>query len=412
VLQTGALGPLDSSQVSFSGFRVLAVKNNVINKIHFIAAEALEASQYRLPWERAIRPASPRRYRYLERSRQFNAPPSVGAPSGLVFPAGGVCSTVYRDGEGRLHELWQRGDEIGANNLTAMANNATRAAGDPKIYVEGATQVVLYRSADGHVHSLYWQPGSVVGHDGLSAAARAPRAAGNPVGYLGTDGYNHVIYRSSDGHLHELWWSGADSPGHGDLTALSRTPAAVGDPAAFVNTSTGGNIVVYRGADAHIHTLYWSFGDIGHDNLSGFARSPRAAGDPAAYYTRHDDAHQVTYRGQDGHIHELWWNGIEPVNHWDLSAAAGGAPPAVSDPAVYYSAGTNTKHVVYRSADNHLIEIWWFPGGGVPAYVDLTVWALAPLAADKPTAFTVDGPNSQHVVYRGADGRVHEIRWH
>ena len=37
--------------------------------------------------------------------------------------------------------------------------------------------------------------------------------------------------------------------------------------------------------------------------------------------------------------------------------------------------------------------------------------AVAPLAADKPTAFTVEGPNSQHVVYRGTDGHIHEIRW-
>ena len=44
-------------------------------------------------------------------------------------------------------------------------------------------------------------------------------------------------------------------------------------------------------------------------------------------------------------------------------------------------------------------------------HVDLTEAARAPLAADKPTAFTVEGPNSQHVVYRGTDGHIHEIRW-
>jgi len=77
---------------------------------------------------------------------------------------------------------------------------------------------------------------------------------------------------------------------------------------------------------------------------------------------------------------------------------------------VYYSAGTNTKHVIYRSADNHLNEIWWVPGG-IPTHVDLTLQALAPPAADRPTAFTVEGPNSQHVVYRGTDGHIHEIRW-
>ena len=56
VLQTGALGPLDNTQVSFTGFRVVMVKKDVIDKIHFVSTERLEASQYRLPWEEAIRP--------------------------------------------------------------------------------------------------------------------------------------------------------------------------------------------------------------------------------------------------------------------------------------------------------------------------------------------------------------------
>lgn len=412
VLQTGALGPLESSQVSFTGFRLLSVKNNVIDKIHFVSMETLDASQYRMPWEQAIQPLPMRHYRHLELSRPLGAPAAVGAPAGIDFPALGVTNVVYRDATGRLHELWQQASEAGTGDVTAAANNAPRAAGDPRVYLDTTEgfEVALYRGTDGHVHALYWSTGAV-GHDPLSAVAGAPKASGNPVGYVGTDGYKHVIYRRSNGHLHELWWSGPHAPGHGDLTAASHSPAAVGDPAAYVNTRTGENIVVYRGTDAHIHALYWSVGAIGHSNLSGYIGSPPAAGDPFAYYTHHNDAHQVTYRSRDGHLHELWWNSPDPVNHWDLTAAAGGAPPAVSDPAVYYCAGTNTKHVIYRSADGHLNEIWWVPGGGIPAHVDITVYALAPLAEDRPTAFATGNPNTQHVVYRGVDGHIHEIRW-
>ena len=50
-----------------------------------------------------------------------------------------------------------------------------------------------------------------------------------------------------------------------------------------------------------------------------------------------------------------------PVSHWDLTTAAVGAPSTASDPAAYYSAGSNTKHVIYRSADGHLNDIWWVP---------------------------------------------------
>ena len=43
--------------------------------------------------------------------------------------------------------------------------------------------------------------------------------------------------------------------------------------------------------------------------------------------------------------------------------------------------------------------------------MDLTVEALAPPAVDRPAAFTIDGPNSQHVIYRGTDNQIHEITW-
>src|SRR4029077_3745260 len=54
VLQTGALGPVESRQVSFSGFRVLTVTENVIEKIHFISTRKLEANGYRLDFAKAI----------------------------------------------------------------------------------------------------------------------------------------------------------------------------------------------------------------------------------------------------------------------------------------------------------------------------------------------------------------------
>jgi hypothetical protein len=158
----------------------------------------------------------------------------------------------------------EQGSGSGTSNLTSLADNAIRAAGDPTgdptsyIDTTEGLEVALYRGTDGHVHSLYWSTGEV-GRDVLSGTAGAPRAAGKPAGYVGKDGFKHVIYRSGDGHLHELWWTGSNPPGHGDLTALSvsGTPTAAGDPAPYINTNTGENIVAYRGSDGHIHTLYW-----------------------------------------------------------------------------------------------------------------------------------------------------------
>jgi hypothetical protein len=117
----------------------------------------------------------------------------------------------------------------------------------------------------------------------------------------------------------------------------------------------------------------------------------------------------VTYRGQNGHIYELWWVGADVVRFRDLTAEAG-APVAASDPAAYYVPANNTTHVIYRSADNHLRELWWIVGTNAVG-VDVTGAALAPTAVDKPAAFFFVGAGTQHVVFRGADDHIHEIRW-
>jgi hypothetical protein len=354
-------------------------------------------------------------YRHVERSRPLNAPGAAGAPAAIVFPSLGVTNIVYRDWLDYLHELWQHGAEYGTSNLTQLAGNPPRASDKPTVFIDPVEnlEVALYRGHDDHVHSLYWSTGAV-GHDALSAAAGAPRAVGSPAGFVQKDGTKVVIYRRPNGHFQSLWWIGPATPGTEDLTGPSGSPPAAGDPVPYINTITGENIIAYRGTDGHIHTMYWTGpGAVGHANLSGSAGSPKAAGDPAAYYSSRDDTHQVTYRSQDGHLHELWWVGNAPVQSWDLIAATVGAPLADSDPAAYFSEGTNTKHVFYRSANNHINEIFWVPGG-LPMHVDLTAAAQAPLAFDKPdapAAFTVEGPNSQHVVYHGADGHIHEITW-
>jgi hypothetical protein len=367
--------------------------------------EATKVSAY-LDWIRSLTGVQTP-YRYVARSLPAGAPSAAGSPAGLWFPALGATNVVYRDGSGRLRELWQQGAAAGTSDLTGLAG-APSAAGDPNPFLStDGYEVALYRGGDGHVHSLYWNTGPV-GHDALGAAAGAPRAGGNPVGYTSPDGWTHVVYRTTTGRLEELYWFGQGAVGHGGLLPAG-APLAAGDPAAY---ATPGNqsVVVYRGTDGHVHSLYWTTGAVGHDDLSGYAGSPAAAGRPAAYYRAGDNSHQIAYRANDGHLYELYWVGDAPVQAWDLTAAAPGAPPAASDPAAFYSASSNTKHVVYRSADGHVHEIVWAPAGP-PSHADLTAEAGAPNATGTPSGFTVESERSQRVVYRGSDGQVHEIRW-
>jgi hypothetical protein len=356
----------------------------------------------------AVNALYPRAGRLVDRSAEFGTPPAASPATACVIPGLGVHNIAYRDTSGRLHELWRDAQGgTGTTNLTANANAPT-AAGNPFAYVDTArnTEILLYRGGDGTVRSLYWSTGPV-GHDNLGGTAGAPTASGDPVGYYdpATDGH-HVVYRGGDGHLHELNWTGVAPVVYGgNLTGAISAPRAVGNPSAY--SGGGFNIVVYRATDGRILSVYWNNGPSGLDNLSGTAGTPAAASDPAAYYTPHNDTHQIVYRAGNGHLYELYWVGVAPVAGWDLTAAVG-APPASGNPSAYYVGAENTKHVIYRSSDGRLHEIWWYPGAA-PGYSDLTAFAGAPLAADSPVGFTENG--RQHVAYRGTDNRIYEMRW-
>jgi alpha/beta superfamily hydrolase len=335
-------------------------------------------------------------------------------PTAAVIPGLGVNNIAYRDTSGHLHELWRTAWDSGTTDLTDNASAPT-ATGQPFAYVDTSrnTEILLYRSSGGTVHSLYWSLGAV-GHDNLSGTATgAPGATGgDPVGYYdaATDTH-HVIYRSSNGHLHELWWKGVEPVKYGgDLTALASAPPAEGQPSAFVG-GNGANIVIYRSADGHIRSLFWTTGAVAHEDLSGYAGTPPATADPIAYYTAHNDTHQIVYRGNDGRLWELYWQGVAPVVGWDITTLLG-APTAAGTPAAYYSAATNTKHVIYRPVfSTQLHEIVWAPGGWVRAHINLTTAYEAPPAngLDQPEAFTVQAANTQHIAYRGTDNLIYEL---
>jgi len=139
------------------------------------------------------------------------------------------------------------------------------------------------------------------------------------------------------------------------------------------------------------------------NTLTAAAGAPLSAGNPFGYTWDVDRTQHVVYRSGDGHIQELWFNGT--WNHNTISAAAG-APPAASNPAGYTWDVDNTQHVIYRSGDGHLHELWF---NGTWNHNTLTAAAGAPLAAGNPAGYTWDVDNTQHVVYRSGDGHIHEL---
>jgi hypothetical protein len=248
-----------------------------------------------------------------------------------------------------------------------------------------------------------------VGHDLLTGSA--PKTAGDPAGWFSThDGVHHVVYRTSNGHLHELWWQGQGGVGHGDLHALGSFTPAAGNPWPYYDPVRAINIVAFRGNDDRIRSLYWAGGPVGEDDLSGTAGTPKAAGDPFAWFTPADDSHHVVYRAENGHIHELRWFGVAPVHGRDLCALTG-APAASGNIAGGFNPASNTQHVIYRANDGRLHELWHYLGSDEVGHTALTAIYGGPKAADRPVYFATPKAPFHHVAYHGNDGHIHELLW-
>ena len=138
-----------------------------------------------------------------------------------------------------------------------------------------------------------------------------------------------------------------------------------------------------------------------------------AAGDPAAYVFDAEGSQHVIYRAGNGHLYELWWTAAQGWNQGDLTVAAG-SPPAAGDPGAYAFRAEGTQHVVYRTADGHLHEMWWRPGPGSHDG-DLTIAARPPkpnAPADLTLLKQADRMVTLAWVDRSADENGFEIQFH
>ncbi len=245
----------------------------------------------------------------------------------------------------------------------------------------------------------------------LSRMGKAPLASGRPSAYAweGHPG-RHVVFRGTDSRIHELWWHADTGWHHADLSDQTGAPPAFGDPAGYAWDAHPTQHVIYRGANGTIHELWWSQdANWNHQDLSGITGAPPAAGDPAGYAWEGHPTQHVVYRGVDGHIHELWWSDDANWNYADLSGQTG-APPAAGDPAGYAWEGDQTQHVMYRGVDGHIHELWWSDDADWN-HADLSGQSGAPLAAGNPAGYAWEGDQTQHVMYRGVDGHIHELWW-
>ena len=306
--------------------------------------------------------------------------------------------------------------------MTNHIHDIPQVVGRPAGYVNDATgtQHVVYRGdADFNVINEVRWDGTGLHYTNLNLAAGGTPAgvatgSGDPAAYVfRAQGTEHVVYRGFDNHVHELR---KDASGwhHGDLTTMTGAPAAAGDPAGYVFEAQGTQHVMYRAANGHVHELWWdATNGWGSGDLTAVTGAPTAAGDPAAYVFDAEGSQHVIYRAGNGHLYELWWTAAQGWNQGDLTAAAG-SPPAAGDPGAYEFRAEGTQHVIYRTADGHLHEMWWRPGPGNHDG-DLTI-AARPPKPNAPADLTLTKQADRMVtvswVDRSANEDGFEIRFH
>lgn len=295
---------------------------------------------------------------------------------------------------------------------TACADPIANRIGYPVGYTWSVddTQHIVYRDDAGGLHELWFKRGrGWMLSDDLHEAASDYQAVGDPTGYTwDVDDTQHVVFRDSNHELHELWFKRGQgwklSSGLHDTAPVR----AAGDPFGYTWDVDDTQHVVYLGEDEHIHELWFKRGQgWSHNTLTQAANAPAPLGDPVGYTWDVDDTQHVVYTGVDGHIHELWFKRGQGWRHHDLTHATN-ATRAIGDPTGYTWDVDNTQHVVFRGEDGQLHELWFKRGRGWRLGRGVTNAAPVRAVGD-PIGYTWDVDDTQHIIYRGEDGQPHEL---
>jgi hypothetical protein len=196
-------------------------------------------------------------------------------------------------------------------------------------------------------------------------------------------GLQQVFYRGIDQHVQELSWDIAGWHPR-DLTIEAGRPLVRASPASYGFQGRSTQHVVYVTSDeltgGHVHELWRDSHGAWHDggNLTAITGAPTLAdGQPSVYAFEAQFTQHVFYRGIDGNIHELrWGTDTSGWHYWGNLTAQTGAPKAAGDPRGHVFVPQDTQHVVYNSADHHIIELVWQPLATNPQF-------LADVSGDK-----------------------------
>ena len=369
---------------------------------------------------------------------------NLGAPPGVpsafnkptAYTTGGTQNIVYQGftvgqgGSGRLHLLewdssssdWHyRGElttaDIGAPlayQFTDLTSYYFAAQNTQHIDYMAASDETLANGAE--IYELLFDSDGWSAND-LSSSAQATVAALAGPSAFELAGLQQVFYRGIDSHVEELWWDVAGWHARDLTQPIGGPPVHASGPTCYGFQAQLTQHVIYVGSGeivgGHVHELWRDSHGNWHDggNLTAMTGAPLADGQPNGYAFEAENTQHVHYRGVDGHIHELRWaTETNGWHYWGNLSALTGAPTAAGDPKGYVFVPQDTQHVVYQGTDGHIHELWW--ASGVWHHNDLTERTGSPLASSDPVGYMFKFlQDTQHVAYNSVDHQIVELYW-
>jgi hypothetical protein len=230
----------------------------------------------------------------------------------------------------------------------------------------------------------------------------------------------HVIYVDSANHVRELYHPPEISATQWETNDLSvgtgylgmDTPIRNSPLAGYAWENAGSEHVFYIAQDNTIRELRYS-GNWTGNNLSQTPNAPPLIQNSplAAYVQEFDNTQHVIYISNQGDIQELFASGGNSwtAGHPDLTQTTGTPKPAGNSALAGYSAEyEQSQHVIYVGTDGHIHEL--YNSGGWHT-TDLNDSAGAPLPMDgTPLAgYAFENERTQHVIYIDSNGNVREV---
>ena len=219
---------------------------------------------------------------------------------------------------------------------------------------------------------------------------------------------NHVVYRSNNGHVVDIHYVREKGWVYADFVEKVGAPTAIGSPAAFVYKANNSQNIFYRGHNGHLHVLNFVRGrGWKTTNLNQVTGGMPAGGDASCYNYHVFNSQHVIYRSRNNHLYQLY---ADQTDEWKIAnmTEKTGAPLATGNPTSYAYESNNSQNLIYRGQDGHIHKIYFIRGEGWK-HLSLTELTGGPLGLGDPSSYTYHVFNSQHVVYIGQNNHLYQL---